>query len=257
MEENSAPDEEPEHLPAKLEPWARITSIVLGGALAFTGGWAVLADSGNQAGTLGVFLMGLVLLVMGLQNTPLTGITAGGGASFAIQRKIQQVKELANEKRDEGEPDEAKAVIDTAKVLNPEIFRDPAIRALDYEVRVGIALNALLSQGIRSLALSGTQVDYAIQTPGGRSIAVEVKYLSSRLSRSALNHLVRRIQSALLPGGEHFAGLLIVTNGSVNSFAGGAEVEGFPVEFVTWNGGIDVTELRQGLDRLRARLKAD
>jgi hypothetical protein len=257
MDENGAHEEEPERLPAKLEPWARFTSMGLGVALGSIGGWAVVTDSGNQAGTLGVFLMGLVLLVMGLQNTPLTGITAGGGASFATtEQQVQRTKELATEKLDEGEPDEAKAVIDTAEALNPKILERPVIQGLQFEATVGLALNALIPEGTRSFGLRDAGADYMIQTRSGRALAVDVKF-GRHLNLSDLKRLVGRVRGSRTPDGGKFAGLLLVTNRPVRGLMPQdlSKALGLPMEIAVWDGGSNATPLAHGLELLIARVE--
>ncbi|MFG3338732.1 hypothetical protein [Glycomyces sp. NPDC048151] len=253
MDENGAPEEEAERVLARLEPWARFAAMGLGAVLAVIGCWAVVTDSGNQAGTVGVFGAGLVLLVMGLQNTPLTGITAGGGASFGTRQQVERTKQLAEEKLDEGEPDEAKAVIETAKALHPRINESPVIRGLDYEVKLGLALAIIVPEHTRWRGPLDGGADYVVQTPSGHRIAVLAKYFTNADPRHVMRTVSRMRLDWYLGA---FSGVLLVTNYPMPDYAQIPILESHPdapVKAVSWDGGLDVTELRQGLEWLDER----
>lgn len=96
---------EPQHqglhdLADPLDLWARIVALGLGSAALGFGCYAVMRSE-NQAGTALVLIVGAVLLVLGLQGTPLRRL--GGGehsvelAALRRQRGIELIAEAVNE----------------------------------------------------------------------------------------------------------------------------------------------------------------
>ncbi|WP_067535812.1 hypothetical protein [Nocardia crassostreae] len=101
-------------------PWAPLThreravALTLGMASGTTGVVAVFV-SGNQAGTAALFLISIVLLLMGIQGTPLTRVGSGvHSAEFARRRWARALLEVADREED---PKVAAGVVRAAEVI--------------------------------------------------------------------------------------------------------------------------------------------
>ncbi|MCH7229950.1 hypothetical protein L0U85_03615 [Glycomyces sp. L485] len=235
--------------PASLQPWARFSAIGLGVVLAGIGCWAVLAESGNQAGTVGIFLMGIVLLVMGLQDTPLTGITAGGGANFVTRRQFAVAKDLVEDRLGEGEPDEAQAVLDTVRALNPRLDSSPAFKGLYYEALVATAFDRIGRPVRREHPDIGP--DFVLVGSLGQEFAVELK--ASGRTFTAVDVMRIRDKVRSMYHSDKYAGLLVVVDHTQRPGAQEvlkSKLGGFPVEIATWQGADWDHELANAVDRL-------
>ncbi|MFC9997219.1 hypothetical protein [Nocardia sp. NPDC127526] len=101
-------------------PWAPLTrheravALMLGIAAGTTGVVAVFV-SANQAGTAALFLISTVLLLMGIQGTPLTRVGSGvHSAEFARRRWARALLEVADREQD---PKVAAGVVRAAEVI--------------------------------------------------------------------------------------------------------------------------------------------
>ncbi|GAB4588081.1 hypothetical protein [Nocardia sp. IFM 10818] len=99
---------------APLTRRERIVALMLGTTSGTTGIVAVFV-SGNQAGTAALFLISTVLLLMGIQGTPLTRVGSGvHSAEFARRRWARALLEVADREQD---PKVAAGVVRAAEVI--------------------------------------------------------------------------------------------------------------------------------------------
>ncbi|MFC4334073.1 hypothetical protein [Salininema proteolyticum] len=136
----------PERRPDEILPWwARSLSVVLGVAAAVVGSIGVLT-SDNQAGTVAIVLVGAVLVLVGLQGTPIAALRSGEHAVDFERQLTAKVVEDAERSAAEDSPEVAAKYITKIQQILPDHERrrvDPylwesqlrlAIQDLGYEV---------------------------------------------------------------------------------------------------------------------------
>ncbi|WP_280247603.1 hypothetical protein [Nocardia abscessus] len=170
--------------PAPLNTRERIAALSLGTVFGSAGSVAVFV-SDNQAGTAALFLLTAVLLLLGVQGTPLTRLGSGEhNAEFA--RKIAgRILQTAN---DEDDPRVAEGAVRAAEiVLSPTaptwetggIAR--VLDAYEYERAVHEALYRILGGSLSSQEHRGG-FDYTVGTDRHSQVAIEIK-MSLRADR--------------------------------------------------------------------------
>jgi hypothetical protein len=235
---------EPEDLPEPMRPWERLVVVLLGVTAGGIGCYAVF-NSSNQAGTAVLLVIGAAFVLIGIQGTPL--IRFGTGANnVELERRRRRVEREAQQAREEGDPDLARDIVETASILDPGIVPAPEVLGAIYKDQVR---HALLRAGarVRDRSHIGTGVDMIAETSKG-AVAVVVRY--RRRSPLTLQYVNQAI-SNWKPEGT--AGLLVITNaplsGAVREL--NATVEHRPaVEIITWNDEQDDGILIQALERL-------
>ncbi|MEH1170005.1 hypothetical protein V6V47_31960 [Micromonospora sp. CPCC 205539] len=230
-----------------LAPWARALALVLGvGATGF-GCYAVMV-SDNQAGTAFVLLAGAVLLLLGLQGTPLRRLGSGDHSlELAALRRRQRAIQVVADATREQPPEVAVAVAEAVEAIEPLLNLHS--RAMRYELKVHEAIERLGVKVPYINLFSGpdTGFDLIAQLPSG-TVRVEIKYRS----RGTVGHrevvdISQRV--AHLPQ----SGLLVVTNvllsDSVIKYNNEAGTDPRRVEIVTWNTPDDDDDLAAALAR--------
>jgi hypothetical protein len=235
---------EPEDLPEPMQAWERLVVVLLGVAASGIGCYAVFKTS-NQAGTAVLLVIGAAFVLIGIQGTPL--IKLGSGANnVELERRRRRVEQVAEQAREEGDPDLARDIVEAASILDPSIVPAPQVLGAIYVDQVR---HALLRAGARVIDASRTDagVDMIAETSTG-AVAVVIKYRRrSPLTRQYVDTVVSNWKP------NRTVGLLLVTNapmsGDLNE--SNAKVENRPpVEIVTWNDERDDGILVRSLRRL-------
>ena len=239
-------DVELEDLADPLATWARATALGLGTAAGALGGYAVFV-SDNQAGTAFLLVASVVLLLLGLQGTPLRSL---GGGDYQIQLariRLRAVQAIDNARRES--PEVAAAVADAVGSIDPgvSISRPPWLLYLQaVRQAIGRALDPVRLTNEDGPGDRG--VDTRVQLPNG-AVNVQIKYRG----RGALG--LRDIETAALQmrGSGFDGGYLLVTNAPLSEEARQhnretpAELGG--IEVITWNDKRDDDLLTRALAR--------
>ena len=231
-----------------LEPWARFLALALGLGASGFGCYAVLVSE-NQAGTALILLTGAVLLLLGLQGTPLRRLGSGEHSlELAALRRKQRAIEVIAEVTREQPPEIAAAVIEAVDAIEPH-SRDPRLRAMRYEAMVKEAIERVGGQVPSASGSSGPDFGFDLfaRVPAGE-VVVEVRHRSARpLSLYDVMDANRRV-SADVDGG-----LVLVTNSIVSARIQQYNDENAsdPTQFevVRWNGRADDDQLARTLAR--------
>ncbi|WP_327662633.1 MULTISPECIES: hypothetical protein [unclassified Streptomyces] len=196
---------------APLSGWERLSASVLGVGLAGAGGVAVFITT-NQAGSVALLLVGVVLLIMAINGAPLTRARYQDYELFMSRRRHRVVENIRDEP-----PEEARQALQVLNTIDPGASRDPVVaRASGYllELEVVDRLQRLHPE----IEVSRGPLDYGVDAVvplNDRRIGVEVKGGSGDvpLRTADLRRVVNRvIGSPSRLGGAHVDGLLIVTN---------------------------------------------
>ncbi|MET8283538.1 hypothetical protein [Micromonospora sp. NPDC005174] len=239
-------DVELEDLADPLATWARATALGLGTAAGAFGGYAVFV-SDNQAGTAFLLVASVVLLLLGLQGTPLRSL---GGGDYQIQLariRLRAVQAIDNARRES--PEVAAAVADAVGSIDPGAtsIRPPWSLYLQ-EVRRALSRTVSLGALRHEAGHMDRGVDTRVRLPNG-TVNVQVKYRG----RGALG--LRDIETAALQmlGSGFDGGYLLVTNAPLSEEARQhnretpAELGG--LEVITWNDERDDGLLTRALVR--------
>ena len=232
----SPPAEFTEPLPV----WARVAAIAIGAGGVAAGGIAVFASS-NQAGTAILLLIGAVLLVLGIQGTPLRRF-ASGANSVEMATIRQRAAEVMTRVESHESPEVVAAVSDAVAAIDPRIPRASSAAAYQREVasalrRVGATTNT--STAVRGA--DGRRVD-TVAAVGDGKVPIEIVYRPRG------------------PVGHHEIGAtrgrtatVLITNAPVSgeSLTHSAATEPFnaDIEVVTWNDARDDDVLAAALTR--------
>ncbi|MFF0471497.1 hypothetical protein ACFYPX_29175 [Micromonospora zamorensis] len=228
-----------------LDRWARLLAVVLGIGAGAAGCVAVFLTE-NQAGTAVLLLVGAVLLLLGLQGTPLRSF-GGGEYRFELARLRRRAAEVVSQAAREESADVAAAVADAISAI------DPGIRFPDW---LGMVYLDQARETIRALFpdardLSGQRdggADMHVRLPEGL-VNVQVIYRKhGKLGSGSVTAAVAKMRTS-----RHDGGYLIVTNVAptadahmrVATLLGGSG----RVEVVTWLDDRDTEELKAALQR--------
>jgi hypothetical protein len=228
-----------------LAPWARVLALVLGVVATGLGTFAVFV-SANQAGTALLLVVGVVLLLIGLQGTPLRRFGSGEHSFelLAIRRRLADAVDRAAR---EESPDVAAAVAEAARTADPgapvrpawQIYEESVQRAIQ---RVGGTVETNYQYG------RGRVIDARVTLPQGR-LSVEIRH-RSRGAFGATD--VAAASGQLLAAGLE-GGNLVITNAPLSAESQKHNFEGAPekgsVEVVTWNDERDDHVLARALLR--------
>ncbi|MET8229852.1 hypothetical protein ABZS77_04130 [Micromonospora sp. NPDC005298] len=240
-------DAELDDLADPLATWARASALLLGIAGGGFGCYAVFA-SDNQAGTAFLLVASVVLLLLGLQGTPLRSL---GGGDYQIQLarlRLRAVRAIDKAARQES-PEVAAAVADAVGSIDPgvAISRPPSLL---YSQAVGQAIGRV-----------GGSIDPTHQDgPGDRGVDARVHLGSGKVnvqvkyrSRGALGLRDIATASAKMRASGFDGGHLIVTNAPLSEEARQHNSEAQPelggVEVITWNDERDDGLLARALAR--------
>lgn len=212
------------------------------------GCYAVMA-SDNQAGTALVLLAGAVLVLLGLQGTPLRRLGSGEHSlELAALRRRQIAIEVVAEATREQPPDIAAAVAEAVEAIEP-IGSSPRYLGMRYELLVKQAIERVGGQVPFMNHYTGPDlgIDMTAYMPSG-AVHVQAKYRSKGvISRRDIDALNQRISRA--PRG----GFLIVTNAplseSLKEYNNYVEEDPLSAKVITWSGPADDDILAAALRR--------
>jgi hypothetical protein len=228
-----------------LDAWARALSLALGLAATTFGCYAVLA-SDNQAGTAFILLAGAVLLLLGLQGTPLRRLSSGEHTlELADIRRRRAALEVVKRATEEEAPDVAAAVVDAVQEIEPsggfQRSRELIYQRAVLEAIQGLGINARLE----NLGPSG-RYEILAELPSG-IVKVEAKY--KQTGPLTIRDVQKTRAWAAL---DRQAGWLLVSNaplsGEVRLFNAN-DAEGAALEAITWNDDKDNDLLMRALTR--------
>lgn len=242
---DTAPPSEDREPGDRLPMGARIAATVFGLTGTGAGGWAVFSTD-NQAGTATLLLIGAVLLLIGVQGTPLRRLGHGDSSIdlAAVRQRAARVVERAVR---EQPPDVAAAVADAVETITPQIgppleiaYEDAVIEAIR---RVGGSIDPTHRLG------SGDKGVDARVTVGHGKVNVQIK-LRRRGSLGArdIQYAADRAEASGFDGG-----FLLVTNAPLSDDARAYNAAISPteggVEAITWNDTRDDGLLTRALAR--------
>ncbi|MFI9465037.1 hypothetical protein [Streptomyces xiamenensis] len=199
---------------APLSRWERLSASVLGLGLSGAGAVAVFMTS-NQAGSVALLLVGVVLLLMAINGSPLTRARYQDYELFMARRRRDVVANMQDDS-----PEEARQALQVLSTLDPGARRDPVVaRASNHLFELEVVRR--LQRLYRATEVSRDPldpldlgVDAVVQVDGFR-IGVEVKGGSGDIpfQGSDLRRIVNRASAGRIRlGGSSMDGLLIVTN---------------------------------------------
>lgn len=174
------PPERPRYRP--LAKWERIVAVAAGVAIGVTGFVAMFVTK-NEAGVAVAILLAGVLILLGIQGTPLTRLGAKDYSVEWIAR--EEVREEVVDRvleRAEQSPAEAEAILEGYQLADPSLLRDRKLmralgstlgmRSVDNIARVA----EQMGWGVEKLARRNNAVADVLLQREGKSIAVEVRH---------------------------------------------------------------------------------
>ncbi|WP_405974026.1 hypothetical protein OG496_37405 [Streptomyces sp. NBC_00988] len=201
--------EVPELDAAPLSKWERLGASLSGTALSGAGVAAVFVTS-NQAGSVALLLVGVVLLIMGINGSPLTRARYQDYELFMTRRRRQIAASIEQES-----PEDARQALQVLTTVDPGASRDPFVAHVSAAVLEREVIERLVRQYPTTSFTGGPGdmgLDAVVPTPNG-TIGVQVKGGSAPLSGLELRRMVLDASSARIPPAP--AGvdaLLVVTN---------------------------------------------
>jgi hypothetical protein len=247
--------------PVRLGPlnrWERPAAGVAGSVLAGAGVVAVFVSK-NQAGSATLLVIGGLFLLMALSGRTIESVRIGDW-EFTMSELRRQAAEQARS----GQTEQAQAMLNVLKKLNPTADRDPEVHAVEmsvFENRVLDAVEAARSEGEQverhPNAGLGEPLTVLVAQPGGVRIGVFAAYAldgSGHIDASASDSFVRRAQ-------EVDCAAYLFVNGTLHQedlerLAEGIQRHGGrPVGVETWASTAQSAALRPAIDRLLARVR--
>jgi hypothetical protein len=216
-----------------LAPWARVVALVLGCAGGVAGGIAVFV-SANQAGTGALLVIAGVLVLLGLQGTPMRRLSSGDHSVELAQLRRRAVR-VIEQARQEDPPEVAVAVADAITSIDPSLggIHDAA-QAYERAVLEALARIRMKLDPGHKRGKGSRGVDARVITPSG-SVNLDIKYRSR--GPMGLREVLARMARAESGGLE--GGSILVTNAplsdEVREYNESRPPEDLPVEIVTWN----------------------
>ncbi|NED70854.1 hypothetical protein G3I51_00465 [Streptomyces sp. SID9944] len=202
------PEQQPEAAP--LSRWERLAASLSGIALSGAGAVAVFTTS-NQAGSVALLLVGVVLLVMAINGSPLTRARYQDYELFMARRRREVVATITQES-----PEEARQALQVLSSVDPGASRDPLVARVSAQVLEREVFNRLASLYPSTWVARGPAdnigVDGVVPTERG-AVGVEVKAGTSQLTGSQLRIMAMsaaHARSEAAPDG--VGALLVVTN---------------------------------------------
>ncbi|WP_307538944.1 hypothetical protein [Streptomyces sp. V3I8] len=214
----------------------------------------------NQAGSVALLLVGVVLLLMAINGSPLTRARYQDYELFMARRRRDVVANMQDDS-----PEEARQALQVLSTLDPGASRDPVVARVSnqlLEFEVVRRLQRLYPATEVSQGPFDQGVD-AVVPMGAYRIGVEVLGGSgdALLPSADLRRIVHRVDSRRTRlGGPTIDGLLIVTNRAlpVHISRRVREVsEVIPTGVVRWVDEQDDQALEAALQQLSRRLRPD
>ncbi|MFC4147741.1 restriction endonuclease [Micromonospora mangrovi] len=230
-----------------LSTRARVVASIFGLAGTGIGGWAVFS-SDNQAGTAVLLLIGAVLLLVGVQGTPLRRFGHGDNTielAAVRQRAARAVERAAQEQP----PEVAAAVAEAVETIAPSSLSPlQAYEAYEAAVLHAIRRTGAVLDPTHRPGAGDNGVDARVQVGAGK-VNVQVK-LRRRGSLGArdIQHAAAIVRESGFDGG-----FLLVTNAPLSedarAFNAAISPAGDGVEAITWNDSRDDGLLARALAR--------
>ncbi|WP_431900074.1 hypothetical protein, partial [Micromonospora chalcea] len=228
-----------------LSTSSRLVAATFGLAGTGVGAWAVFS-SNNQAGTAILLLIGAVLLLVGVQGTPLRRFGHGDSSIelAAVKRRAARVLERTAQDQP---PEVAAAVAAAVETITPELSLSPW---LVYEAAV-----------IKAIQQTGASIDHRHRPgPDDKGVDARVHVGAGKVNvqiayrrRGSLG--ARDIEYAALQalGSGFDGGFLLITNAPLSEdareFNAALSPAGGGMEAITWNDSRDDDLLKRALAR--------
>lgn len=250
--------EGPEPDAAPLSRWERLSASVLGLGLSGAGVVAVFM-TGNQAGSVALLLVGVVLLLMAINGSPLTRARYQDYELFMARRRRDVVANMQDDS-----PEEARQALQVLSTLDPGARRDPVVARVSnhlLELEVVRRLQRLYQATEVSRGPLDLGVDAVVPVDGSR-IGVEVAGGTGDipLQTSDLRRIVNRASTGRMRlGGASIDGLLIVTNRPLHTHMARRirdVSEIMPTGVVRWVDEQDDQALEAAIRELSGRLRS-
>ncbi|MFJ9709254.1 hypothetical protein [Streptomyces sp. NPDC101234] len=226
----------------------------------FAGAGAVAVFiSKNQAGSATLVVVGALFLLMAVSGRTIESVRIGDW-EFTLSELRRQAAEQAHS----GLTDQAQAMLNVLKKLDPAADRDPAVRAVEitvFENRVLDAIEAARSEGEQMERYPnsglGEPLAVLVAQPDGIRIGAFAAYAlddSGHISAAASDSFVRRAR-------EVDCAAYLFVNGTLHQedlarLAEGIQRNGGrPVGIETWVSIEQPAPLRPAIDRLLARVR--
>ena len=113
---------------ANLRPWERWLAGLFGATGTGVGGIGIFL-SDNQAGTTAILLLGAIFVLIAIQGTPLRSASRES-IELSERQVVDLVAEKAENELEEDEPERARATIEGASAVRPDIEKDPRLLQL-------------------------------------------------------------------------------------------------------------------------------
>ena len=201
-------------LAIKLTWWNRAIFDVLGLAGLGAGAAAVFITH-LEAGPVALIAAGLLLLLIGIGGHMPSRLKVGDNeAAWEIEREAVQtfVERVATEAPVESRPELLDALGDLAEDAPQAAIK--GLAGLAFEQRVGLEISAaVISLGESQVSFSIQEradqgVDAVLQGPGGRLVAVEIKYSARSVSSAWIEMMDQRLLSR---SPSYFRAILLIT----------------------------------------------
>jgi hypothetical protein len=204
------------------------------------GGIAVFASS-NQAGTAILLLIGAVLLVLGIQGTPLRRF-ASGANSVEMATIRQRAAEVMTRVESHESPEVVAAVSDAMAAIDPRIPHASSSAAYQREVAAALRrVGATTSRSTVVRAADGRRVD-TVASVGDGSVPIEIVYRPrGPVGHHEIGASRSRTASVLITNAP-------VSGESLTHSAAAAPYDA-DIEVVTWNDARDDDVLAAALTR--------
>ncbi|MEU3738488.1 hypothetical protein AB0E78_15590 [Streptomyces sp. NPDC032198] len=164
----------------------------------------------NQAGSVALLLVGVVLLVMAINGSPLTRARYQDYELLMAPRRRQVVETIEGDS-----PEEARQALQVLRTIDPGASRDPAVAhfsGLVLEREVASRLRLLYPSTVHLDGPLDGGVDLLVRTDHG-AIGIEVKSGETPLSGIDLRRMVDRVaRSRSTYAGVSVDAILMVTN---------------------------------------------
>lgn len=254
----SSPDEvpeTPEPEAAPLSRWERLGASLSGIILSGAGVAAVFVTS-NQAGSVALLLVGVVLLIMAINGSPLTRARYQDYELFMNRRRRQIAATIEQES-----PADARQALRVLSAIDPRAIEDPAVARVSahvYEREVVNCLARIYPETQHRGGAGDQGVDATVRTPEGL-IGVQVKAGRGSLTGAAIRNIVQAAAYARESGHVPIRGLLVVTNMPFSRDHVGRRIResgaNLPTVVVRWLDEQDDDALKATLQELISRLK--
>jgi hypothetical protein len=206
-EEPEIPEQQPDAAP--LSRWERLAASLSGSALSGAGATAVFITD-NQAGSVALLLVGVVLLVMAINGSPLTRARYQDYELFMTRRRRQIVATI-----NEDSPEEARQALQVLSTVDPGASRDPfvaQVSALVLEREVVNRLTSLYPSTVVTGGPGDMGLDAIVPTARG-AVGIQVKAGANSLNGPRLRLMALSAAHARPTTSPDGVGaLLVVTN---------------------------------------------